>query len=227
MRETWGSDAWVARLKFFVLRPQNDTQFLQLRQEAVKEGDMVVVSHVYNHYNNITYAVLEIFKAAALLGGDLTHVVKTDDDAYVRWSLLLPALNTMPRQWLYAGAPMLPGSVFRGSTWHAVTYQNWARDDRVRYGFGLGYVVSMDIVQHLAAGAPHVIMPGDNLLIIEDMSMGYWVDFVGKENNVAINYRVIEHSLANCTSTAMFWHLKPSAAWHVIRCMHEHGGACC
>lgn len=96
------------------------------------------------------------------------------------------------------------------------------------YGYGLGYVVSIDIAQHIAAGAPHVIMPARNLLIIEDMAMGYWVDFIGKENNVDVNYRTIEHSLGNCTSTAMFWHVQPKQqSSQVIRCMHACQGRCC
>lgn len=227
VRETWGSDARIARLMFFVLRPHDDTAFRQLRQEAIATGDVKVSSEIYADYYNITYSVLEIFKSAALSKEDITHVVKTDDDAYVRWSLLLPALEAMPRQWLFAGAPMAAGSVFRGDGWHAVSYNNWARDDPVRYGFGLGYVVSMDIAQHIAAGAPHVIMPGHNLLIIEDVAMGYWVDFIGKDNNVTINYRNIEHSLGDCTPTAMFWHVRPKPQWEVIRCMHMQQGACC
>jgi hypothetical protein len=213
---------------FFVLRPHDNTAFRQLRQEAVTAGDVVVTSEVYAHYNHITYAVLDIFKSAAVLGSDITHVWKTDDDAYVRWSLLLPALEAMPHEWLYAGAPLVPGSAIRGEGWHAVSYENWARDDPVRYGFGLGYIVSMDIAEHIAAGAPHVIMPPRNLLIIEDVAMGYWADFIGKENNVSISYRTIDHSLGNCTSTAMFWHVQPKQqASQVIRCMHARQGECC
>ena len=98
IRETWGSDVRLARVMFFVLRPRGNTAFRQLRQEAVTAGDVVITSEVYTHYNHITYAVLDIFKSAAMLGNDITHVLKTDDDAYVRWSLLLPALEAFAPQ---------------------------------------------------------------------------------------------------------------------------------
>jgi hypothetical protein len=134
----------------------------------------------------------------------------------------------MPQHWLYAGSPMALERVWRGPGLRSVSYENWASDELVRYSYGLGCIVTMDVAQQIAAGAPHVIMPAHNLLIIEDVALGYWVDFIGKENNVTINYRTIQHSLGNCTPNAMFWHVRPKAeSSKVIRCMHAHQGECC
>lgn len=227
VRQTWGSDPRLARLMFFVLRPVNNTLFRHLRDEAVKLGDVVVTSEVYEGYYNITYSVLDLFKTAAVLGDAITHVAKTDDDCYVRVNLLLPALEAMPRQLLYAGAPMGHGSVIRSPGWHHVPYSNWASDEPVKYGFGMGYILTLDLVKEIAAGAPHMIMPAHNLLIIEDVAVAYWVAYVGKELNVTINYNAgIKHS-ESCTPHDMFLHVKTKPQWGVIRCMFEKGGACC
>jgi hypothetical protein len=227
VRQTWGSVKTLSRLMFFVLRPRNDTTFMQLRSEAVTHGDVVITSEVYEGYYNITYAVLDIFKTAAVMGDAFTHVAKTDDDCYVRLNLLLPALEAMPHQWLYAGAPMTHGSVIRSTGWHHVPYSNWASDQPVRYGFGMGYILTMDLAKEIAAGAPHMIMAPDNLLIIEDVAVAYWVAYVGKEKNITINYEAaIKHS-ESCTPGDMFLHVKSKPQWKVIQCMYDRGGACC
>lgn len=226
VRDTWGSDTRVSLLKFFVLRPNNDTLFKQLRHEAATKGDVVITSEVYNDYYNISYSVLDLFKTAAILGDAITHVLKVDDDCYVRFPLLVQALDSMPRQWLYAGWPMHPGGVIRTPGWHQVSYKNWARDDPVVYGFGWGYVLSRDFVQHIAAGAPHVIMPPDNLLTIEDVAVGYWIDFIAKELNITTNIRTLGLG-EKCTADVVVLHIKARPQMPLQRCMHSQQGACC
>jgi hypothetical protein len=226
IRATWGSDKGITVLRFFVLRPQQDAVFKQLRHEAANIGDVVITSGVYNDYYNITYAVLDLFRTAAVLGDAITHVMKVDDDCYVRMPLLLPALDAMPSQWLYAGWPMVPQGVVRTPGWHHVPYKNWPRDDPVKYGYGWGYVVSRDFVQHIAAGAPHVIMPAENLLIIEDVAVAYWIDFVSKDLNVTTNIRVLKLS-ETCREDLAVYHIKGKPKLPTLSCMHNRQGACC
>lgn len=203
IRTTWGVDKQIAKLMFFVLRPQSDAAFLKLRREAVASGDVFVTSDVYEHYSNITYSVLSIFKAAATHGQEaFTHVVKTDEDCYMRSNLVISALQQMPRSWLYAGWPMEFGSVVRTQGWRYVPFSNWPGDHPVRYGFGAGYALSMDLVMEIATGAAHIIMPAHNLLIIEDIAVGYWVRQVRKERHVRVTYNSSLTMSDECTPDA-------------------------
>ena len=228
IRQTWGKDPAMARVMFFVLRPDDDADFYRVRQESVTLGDMFVVSDVNEHYDRITYSTLALFKAAAVNPSEYTHVVKTDDDVYLRPSLLLHTLEGMPRERLYAGHPMAPGSAVRHGEWHRVPYNNWADDTPVKYGFGWGYVLSMDLAQEVAAGSVHLIMRPDNLLIIEDLAVGYWVNYVAQERGITINYDgSIPMGNEGCKDDFIFYHIKAKPQWRVIKCMHDHGGCCC
>ncbi len=60
---------------FVAARPRDDAEFDALRQEAVAHGDMSVVQHVWEHYDNITYQTLEACRAAAL-DPTITHMLK-------------------------------------------------------------------------------------------------------------------------------------------------------
>lgn len=230
VRETWGADSRLARVVFVSLRPTSNESFWQLRKEAAQYSDVLVTSSVDEGYYNITYAVLDIFRAAAAMGPAVSHVMKTDDDCYVRVSPLLIALSGMTRHWLYAGWPMITGTVIRGhgDGWHVVPYSNWASDTPVRYGFGLGYVLSSDLAQQIAAGAPHVLMRPDNLLIIEDVAVGYIVDFIGRDQNVTVQYDdSMPMSVNGCRPQDIVVHIAQTPKWRVLRCMHETGGSCC
>jgi hypothetical protein len=229
IRETWGAHPLLAssRVMFFVLRPHNDTAFRAVRREAAATGDIFMTSEVYEGYYNITYAVLDIFKVAATMSDSFTHVAKTDGDCFVRPGLLLDALSGMPRQWLYAGSPMNAGSVIRTPGWHYVPYSNWASETPVRYGFGAGYVVSIDLAKEIAAGAAHVIMPADNLLVIEDVAVGYWVEHVGSELGVQVNYNASIARGDGCNTDLMFAHITRKPQWQVLRCLHAQGKDCC
>lgn len=103
IRATWGADRRLARVMFFVLRPQSEHLFSALREEAATYGDLVVASDALESYYNASYSTINMFKAAAGLGNQITHFLKTDEDCYVRVPLLLDAIQAMPTQWLYAG----------------------------------------------------------------------------------------------------------------------------
>lgn len=149
------------------------------------------------------------------------------------------------QQWLTcqdndcAGAPKTPASPYRTPTerWY-VPYSNWRSDARVRYGSGHGYVLSIDLAREIAAGAPHMIMQGHNLLIIEDLAVGYWVDYIGKEQGVVINYDDTIHISRFCCNVNSMIHVvhedtgnstyaRPRSDWKAMRCRHERGGQCC
>lgn len=103
IRQTWGGHNQLERVMFFVMRPHNSSDFKALRAEARQFGDVVVTSEIMESYHNGTYSVISIFRVAAALADRITHVLKTDEDCYVRVPLLVQMLQQLPGQWLYAG----------------------------------------------------------------------------------------------------------------------------
>lgn len=107
IRETWGAHKRLDRVIFFVFKPAGADRFMRLRDEAVQFGDIVVTSHANEAYLNCTYIVLDMFRTMAHIG-TATHILKTDEDCYVRVTIMLQTLQTLPQSWLYCRQP--PGS---------------------------------------------------------------------------------------------------------------------
>jgi hypothetical protein len=73
-----------------------------LVSEAAIHGDVVLTPELQSYYNT-TYSVVNMFKVAAGMADHITHLLKTDEDVYVRVPLHLQTLQKLPRTWLYAG----------------------------------------------------------------------------------------------------------------------------
>ncbi len=74
-RESWGSDALLHKVLFFVARPRDEALFTRLRKEAASRDDVVVLAHVWEAYDNITYQTYEMCRVAAL-DTTATHMAK-------------------------------------------------------------------------------------------------------------------------------------------------------
>jgi hypothetical protein len=62
----------------------------------VAHGDLVLV-HVAEHYRNITHQTLEIMKVASA-DPAVTHVLKVDDDSFLRLDQLRPVLDEVDQR---------------------------------------------------------------------------------------------------------------------------------
>jgi len=83
IRQSWAKDRRLAKVMFFSQRPNLDDLFRELRAESVKYHDLVIVSHAYEDINSSADATLHMFKAAVVLGSEITHVVKMDEDCFI------------------------------------------------------------------------------------------------------------------------------------------------
>lgn len=120
--------------------------------------------------------------------------------------------------------------MLRHGSWHVVSYDNWPSDTPVRYGYGAGYALSMDLAREVAAGGTHMTMAPDNLLVIEDTAVGIWIDYILKEQSLAIYYNgsfVLGGPELDCNPSTMFFHVTQHPKWAGLMCMHEAGGQCC
>jgi hypothetical protein len=137
---------------FFMLRPKSDAVFLEIQREAAEYGDVIVTSGIFEDYHNTTHSVVSIMKAAAALGPQsIDHVLKTDDDVYFRIPQLLQHLVTRPKRGLYAGFPMVRYRTPRGGR-HWLSHEAWPYAWTERFAWGAGCVLSIDLVQYMAAG---------------------------------------------------------------------------
>jgi hypothetical protein len=230
IRETWGQDPRLLRVTFFTLRPKSNETLLQLQEEAAQVGDLIVTSEVAEDYYNITYSTLALFRAAAAYGPQVKYVLKADDDAYIRVSLLLEALKGAPSTWVYAGHAMRAHDIPRppGRRW-GIAYSNWPSNKSVVYGWGqVGYVLLVDLVRRIAAGAPHLIIAADNLVIVEDIAVGLWVHALSELHNETASHIVLPyHPQCDADALSVSATLWVPRAQH-MRCAHRRsGGKCC
>ncbi len=84
---------------FFSAKPRDEDAFDALRAEAVGERDLVVLPHVWEHYDNITHQTLEMCRAAAL-ERRMTHLLKARPCNHVGDSCVqCGSLWTAARMW--------------------------------------------------------------------------------------------------------------------------------
>lgn len=91
IRKTWGGHQGIYRLMFVVARPNNATQFSNLRREAITTRDVVIVGHIRESYYSISHQTFEVYRAA-FVDGTATHVMKVLRSlatAQARFNLLL------------------------------------------------------------------------------------------------------------------------------------------
>lgn len=91
-----------------------------------------------------------------------------------------------------------------------------------------GYVLSMDLVQRIAAGAPQLIMHPHKLVNIEDMAVGMWVEAIGKQHQHTIHHHKFYCCHCSCNSESVILHLGSKAGDNgaMMRCIHKNNGAC-
>lgn len=187
IRETWGGDKQLARVMFFTLAPDSPEGLRELQQEARTYKDLVVTSEMPDNYHNIIYSIVTMYRVAAAMAGQVTHVLKTDEDCYVRVPRLLARLRHMPREWLLAGKMKEHSGVNRNpeSRWY-VTREHFPSDRAVNWVWGTATITSIDLVALMAAGGVALTMPPKQLLWVSDIATGMWVDDIAQQQNVTI-----------------------------------------
>lgn len=226
IRETWGTHPAITKRVFILARPNNVPDMHLLRQEAEARKDIIILYEIMESYRNVTYQTLELYKIAFLIGS-FSHVLKTDDDSYVRMDQLAQRLQSLPAQWTYLGRHMIAGDKFdRNPQSHKYVSQEWddSHNQLPRYAFGSGYVLTADLASAIAF-VPHVVM-SHKLLNLEDVSTGIWIDYLHQERkHVHINY-VTENRINGfrCSNNDLISHgLKNAQA---LRCLHKTGICC-
>jgi hypothetical protein len=166
------------------------------------------------------------------MGPSIDYLVKADDDCYLRVSKLLNALESMPRHWLYSGYSMQAIPTPRDGRW-AIPFETWPHPMTAPYSYGLAYVLSMDLVRHVAAGGLHAAMDADNVIPIEDIAVGIAVEAIGFWEGADITYDTrMPYSIQGCDDASVFVQMpkkvRDGAVYsEIMYCMHNQQGRCC
>lgn len=166
IRETWKSYSLEkfsnVDIKFFLSQPSNDSlpaAVSMLRDEAAEQDDLVVIKGL-DIYNNLPQKTVGLLRYFISLPTAFTHILKTDDDCYVRIHKVFESLK-------YTDGSYMMENVYMGclenragfqpirdpkSKWYIpldVLPDNRAREIfNAKYLAGWGYVMSRDVVKH-------------------------------------------------------------------------------
>ncbi|KAK9804299.1 hypothetical protein WJX72_005528 [[Myrmecia] bisecta] len=154
IRETWATDKRLHRVMFFAAKPRDEQLFDELRREASELHDVVVLPTIWEAYFNITHQTLEVCRIAAA-DPAVTHVLKVDDDSYVRIHRVLESINRNLQDRTFIGWIEDPGGGPHrdpANQWF-VSEDEWPSDKYPPWAHGTGYILTKDLVDEIAAGA--------------------------------------------------------------------------
>jgi hypothetical protein len=213
---------------FVVARPSNQTLQRAIQEEASQHHDILYLGQIQEHYRNITHQTLEIFRAAALLHDHITHVLKCDDDTFLNVDRFLAFLSGLASVRNYIGAftEYVPHRN-PASRWDA-PYEIWPETQpKIRYALGIGYVLTMDLVEYLATGGAtgYDCKPGP-LFWYEDVAVGHWLLCLQQERGWNVTYSSSGSRFTHwgCVEGNTISHHLTTSQLH---CMYGSGGRCC
>ncbi len=155
-------------------------QIMQVQAEGDQFKDIVLVQ-VGESYYNITYQTLEIFKILTV-DRRVTHVMKVDDDSYVRMESLSKFLRG--NQGSFKGTETFAGNLEHisgpirdvNSKWY-MGHSDWPYNYYPTWAHGAGYILSANLARAIGNGGAALSMQG-KILHLEDVSTGIWIDYV-------------------------------------------------
>ncbi|CAD7700401.1 unnamed protein product [Ostreobium quekettii] len=228
IRESWKqkieSEHPGVDIKFVLSQPGHDRYdkvLKSLEEELAHHDDMIFVRGL-DTYGNLKFKVFGLFKYASSSPRQYTHVLKTDDDCYVRMPLLLEAIKggdgKVITENLYTGCQesSIGFKFIRDpkSKWF-MSYEEFPDHvekqlDGLKYLAGWGYVMSRDVMLYVVwkwlsfRAHPEEAPPWFSRFQWEDVIMGYLVQQKGvkmKENDA------FKAAWRSCTNNTAVRHL--------------------
>lgn len=203
----------VVEVKFFVGHPDpekvNHTQRKRLKEEMRTYGDMIQVP-TFDSRGNLSNKTLEYFRWVGLHRKNIYFAMKLDDDTYPRLDLILPVLWHHKLKKKHHAIPgKLEHFVVLGY-FHTCAYprragrsaedpETYRPDWFPKYPQGSGYVLSKDLVQHLAV--KHYDVHGANLINNEDANIGVWINrdlHLGRLRSRDVNWVELRSHIHGC-----------------------------
>jgi hypothetical protein len=162
-------------------------------QVAVEGNDFqdIVVSLKKEAYANIVFQTMDMMR---VLSADkrVTHVLKLDDDSFVRPHQLFDLVAGYHRRHhkveFLAGNIEFVSSPIRdpNSKWY-VSVEEWSKESYPVWAHGAGYVLTSKLSRNIGAGIPYLINDG-KVLPNEDVAVGSWVEYQSKVFHMYVKY---------------------------------------
>lgn len=226
VRRTWATHPLLQRVVFVLNRPTDEQLLDMVIDEANYHHDIILLGQIHEHYYNITYQTLEIFRSAYAYNQSITHVVKCDDDSYIHAQRLEKLLIRLPKQLTWIGNLNKGYRPNRNpkSKWF-VPVAEWPQNySNVVWANGPGYVVTRDLAYFLATGVVAKCMP-EALFKLEDIAVGAWLACLARMRHL--------HITKVSSPRFTFWGCqKGDLISHYITpermaCMFQRHGQCC
>lgn len=169
IRETWLSTVHQRVKHLFVVGSKGlKKEVLEgIAEEDATYGDVMILNLISESYSSLTTKVLAGLKFAKS-NYSFNFLLKCDDDSFVRIPQLVEALEKQPQNHLYWGFFKGGSIVFQKGKWKET---NWFLcDSYLPYALGGGYVLSADLVDHLAKNSDLL-----QHYKSEDVSVGVWL----------------------------------------------------
>lgn len=169
IRDTWGHGLEKkVILKFFIgIGNLDSNQSKTLHSENLLHNDLVLLKKLNESFKALTLKVLESFK---WIDNNINfkHLLKTDEDSYVRVQKIINELRNKPEDRFYWGFFDGRAHVKKRGKW---SEKDWVLCDRyLPYALGGGYVISNDLVHYVVQNSKFLKIYNN-----EDVSLGTWL----------------------------------------------------
>ncbi|XP_061197748.1 metabotropic glutamate receptor-like [Saccostrea echinata] len=169
IRETWARDLPKTTLLRFVIGTGSLSaqQHSNTHRENFIHSDLLLLKSVNDSYETLTLKLLESFKWLDR-HVEFTHLIKADEDSFVRVDRLAYELQKKPKERFYWGFFDGRAHVKKAGKW---AEKEWILCDRyLPYALGGGYVLSADLVHYVSSNSKYL-----KLFNSEDVSLGAWL----------------------------------------------------
>lgn len=169
IRETWAKDLPNTVLLRFIIGTGSlsTQQHSNIHRENFIHSDLLLLKSVNDSYGTLTLKLLESFKWLDR-HVEFTHLIKADEDSFVRVDRLAYELQKKPKERFYWGFFDGRAHVKKAGKWAEA---DWILCDRyLPYALGGGYVLSSDLVHYVSSNSKFL-----KLFNSEDVSLGTWL----------------------------------------------------
>jgi len=188
VRKTWLQDGWIkkglVKAKFVIGFTGSEAEDQGIKEEASKEGDILLVD-IKETYYNTTLKSFSILDHGSRVE-NAQYIMKTDDDSIVFFQRLLHFLLQCGTPLSYMGVitSIMPPVRNPKNPWY-ISYEDYPDMYYPPYASGAGYVLSRELALAITDPVHRKEMKN---FPFEDVCVGFWVKQVRERLQVEVDY---------------------------------------
>jgi len=187
VRNAWFLDPHIVSgkvaVRFFVGNSHDADVAARITEEYRQFGDIIQIQ-APEAYLNVGFKTLAMVETM-LAYTTATHLLKCDDDTFLRLDRILPYLESNGQPPVYMGFISNAGVTNRDPTnRYFISRAVFPSEVTPAFAHGPAYIISRDLAEHIT----HGIASGDlHVLPLEDVAMASWVDHA-KSSGMPVRY---------------------------------------